>query len=68
MGNVVKSRAMELVMRLRSKQGMQIRKEDRATKLVAIVMGIFFELLKVTDVYHFRNSNLIESLSSGPID
>lgn len=34
----LKNRALELLMRIKSKQGMAIRKETRATKLVATVM------------------------------
>lgn len=37
----LKDRAIELLMRMKSKQGIVIRKETRATKLVATVMGNF---------------------------
>lgn len=36
----IKLRALEIIMKLRSKQGMKVRKETRATKLVSIVLGL----------------------------
>lgn len=41
----MKDRAIELLMRMKSKQGIVIRKETRATKLVATVMSKFFDVI-----------------------
>lgn len=41
----LKNRALELLMRIKSKQGLAIRKETRATKLVATVMRKCFVIL-----------------------
>lgn len=38
----LKDWALDLLAKLKSKQGMAIRRETRATKLVATVMGILF--------------------------
>lgn len=37
----LKDWALDLIARLRNRQGIQIRRETRATKLVATVLGLF---------------------------
>lgn len=49
----LKDWALDLLAKLKSKQGMAIRRETRATKLVATVMGILFPTIFASVIARF---------------